>query len=137
MSKIYSAISRTEITDIRERALAALKEAFAETNVEVLHEGSVYGGTYASIKFQFAIRDGSGMVETRDAMDFKIACSLYGFRQDDLGREFTSRGVAYRIAGLNASAPRFPIKAVRISDGKMFKFSREIAKLLAPKGAAA
>ena len=62
---------------------------------------------------------------------FEVLAPEYGLQPEDFGREFSSHGERFRITGLNLRRPRFPVSAVRIPDGKGYKFTAEdVAALL-------
>lgn len=54
--------------------------------------------------------------------EFASVASLVGLEAEDFGREFTVRGETYRVTGVNLKAPKFPVLAERVSDGRGFKF---------------
>jgi len=55
--------------------------------------------------------------------EWKRWAPTFGFDADDYGRTFTCRGTEYRLTGLNPRAPKYPVQAVRVSDGRGFKFT--------------
>ena len=65
------------------------------------------------------------------SMLFEVLAPEYGLRPEDFGREFSSRGERFRINGIDPRRPRYPVSAVRIPDGKAYKFTAEnVAALL-------
>jgi hypothetical protein len=66
-----------------------------------------------------------------ERMLFEAMALEYGLRPEDFGREFSSRGERFRITGIDPRRPRYPVSAVRIPDGKVYKFTAEdVAALL-------
>lgn len=62
---------------------------------------------------------------------FEVMAPEYGLQPEDFGREFSSRGERFRITGIDPRRPRYPVSAVRIPDGKGYKFTAEnVAALL-------
>jgi hypothetical protein len=59
---------------------------------------------------------------------FNRYAAHFGLRPDQLGKVFKIRGTNYRITGLNPGAPRYPINAVRVYDGKLFRVPANEAK---------
>ena len=85
--------------------------------------------------FDFGVRvsiprpDGTTIQPER--MLFEVMAPEYGLRPEDFGREFSSRGERFRITGIDPRRPRYPVSAVRIPDGKGYKFTAEnVAALL-------
>ena len=62
---------------------------------------------------------------------FEVMAPEYGLQSEDFGREFLSRGERFRITGIDPRRPPYPVSAVRIPDGKGYKFTAEnVAALL-------
>ena len=68
---------------------------------------------------------------------WRYYATSYGFKLDDLGREFTSRGVRYKITGIEPSRPKYPISAERVHDKRAFKFGASTVKMGLPMKMAA
>jgi hypothetical protein len=106
-------------------AQKALTEIADKYGISISYKGGSYArdGGNATIKFEIAAPDATtGEALTREAQDFKRFATDYGFEPEDLGTEFTVRGTVYKIAGLKTRRPKYPISAVRVKDGRSFKF---------------
>lgn len=57
-------------------------------------------------------------------LEWQRQCTLYGFKQEDLGRKFTFNGEVFTIAGLRSSLRKYPIIA-RNTKGVLSKFSAQ------------
>lgn len=129
-----TAIGRIECQIIGTKAEQALREAFAQFNLEVKRGNATYdlSGGYCEIRFQFNLRKADGTVETKEAADFKRAAFLYGLKPEDLGRTFTLGRQTFTLCGLKTKSQKYPILG-RAADGKVFKFShRDVARQLHP-----
>ena len=76
--------------------------------------------TYTEHGFTFrgVIYDGeAGRVE-----EFARVGKSKGFPTNWYGMVFNSKGVDYKVTGANMRGRKYPIKAVRVSDGAAFKF---------------
>lgn len=84
--------------------------------------------------FEFGVRvsiplpDGSTLEPER--MLFEALAEEYGLSPDDFGREFSTGRERFRIAGIDPRRPKYPISAIRIPDGKGYKFTPENVALL-------
>lgn len=84
--------------------------------------------------FEFGVRvsiplpDGSTLEPER--MLFEALAEEYGLSPDDFGREFSTGRERFRIAGIDPRRPKYPISALRIPDGKGYKFTPENVALL-------
>ena len=92
--------------------------------------GKFSNGSHGTVAIEIATIGESGMVESREASDFRMLGGLYGFQPDDLGRTFIhpmSRE-AYVIKGLRAKATKNPIMATNAKNGKDYLFPQSVAK---------
>jgi hypothetical protein len=97
----------------------------------VTYKGGSYdaNGGNATLKFEIAAPDPTtGETLSAEAQEFKALAHVYGLNPEDLGTEFKVRGTVYKITGLKNSRPKYPISAIRVSDGKAFKFPAATVK---------
>jgi hypothetical protein len=66
---------------------------------------------------------GDKVAEAKAAWDRHA--EAFRMRKEWLGELFTVRGTDYLIAGLNPRRPKYPVDAVRVKDGKKFKFTAQ------------
>jgi hypothetical protein len=121
-------IGKPECLLISDVAMKALKEAFAGFNIDIKRERGSFDSTYATLKFQFALKTANGTVASKESEDFKRWCNRYGLQPTDLGRRFSARGERYEIVGLKTKAHAYPILATKIGTGKCFKFGATTVK---------
>lgn len=79
-------------------------------------------GSAARVTLECSVINSDGTVQTRDRTDFANYASMFQLKPSDIDREFTIAGERYKITGLSMKAKKYPIKGVRVSDGKRFKF---------------
>lgn len=118
-------IDRELIRDFTANAEKALKELAESYGVAITYKGGTFArdGGDATIKYELtAPNPVTGAYETAAAKDFAKLAHAFGLKPTDLGTVFTVRGTEYRITGLKATRPKFPICAERVKDGKAFKF---------------
>ncbi len=61
--------------------------------------------------------------------DFKRLATHYGLKPSDLGKTFTQRRSIFKVIGLVASRPKYPI-LVENQKGKRYKFPASKVKML-------
>lgn len=81
--------------------------------------------TNLSLRMDLSLINVDGTVETREAVDFKAFASAYGFKPEDLHKEFYFLGKLYKITGLRRKAPRFPVLAQVVGGVKGTCFSAD------------
>lgn len=122
-TKAMTSIGRPNVTKLAGEAERALQTVAQKYGLKLTYKGGSYGSTQCALKFEFAVVNGDGIAETREAVDFRRAARLYGLEAEDLGRIFKSfAGDRFKIVGLSARAKRYPILAERVRDGARFKF---------------
>lgn len=118
-------IDKKLLKDIRKDVDALLVQAGKDHGVEMKLGSGRFGDKSASIKLEIAVVEG-GVAMTAGLTDFDRHCESYGLERSHIGMKFKSpRGGLFRITGLNVRAPKYPITAERVSDGRGFKFSAD------------
>lgn len=72
-----------------------------------------------------AIKAAKARKAAKAERDFKRWAASYGLKPEWFGETFTSRGTGFRIVGINTRAPKYPVQAERVRDGKGFKFTAD------------
>jgi hypothetical protein len=80
-------------------------------------------GSRFTVKTECLRRSEDGTVETKEAKDFTRLAHLYGLKPEHLGVTVTMGGEHYRISGLSTRSRKYPILAMRLKDGKTYKFT--------------
>lgn len=107
--------------------ISALADVSKKHGVDIrFGSGGKYNETNASLKLEISCVQGDGTVITKEADAFKRHAYLYGFKPEDLGREFVSGGKRYKISGLNTKAHKMPVLATEVGTNRVFKFSEAI-----------
>lgn len=105
------------------------KAIASERGLSVRYAGGNYGSSHATLKFEFSVIGGDGVVQDRMAEDWKRMAPMFGLKAEDLAKEFRTGQATYRIVGLKPGASKYPIVAERTSDGKRFKFPVETIRM--------
>lgn len=112
---------------LRDSMQSALAEFEQKFDVKVDVGNARYNASSINFKVEVAnIVD--GQVRDQETVDFENLCWKCGFKPEDLGREFISRGETYAIKGLSRRAHRYPILCKQIRTGKNFKFTPSTVK---------
>ena len=107
------------LIDALDNAVAPVADAFG---VHITHGGGSYLATNFRITLQAATKGENGEIISREVIDFKELCGLYGLKPEDLGKTFSSyTGEVYKIIGLKSNSRKFPILVEKISNGKKYK----------------
>ena len=88
------------------------------------------------IQFRVGIPMPDGSLFSHDKALFEVLAPNFGLEPSDHDRIFRTGGEAFRITAINPNRPRYPISAVRVADGRGYKFSAEniVAYLKASSG---
>jgi hypothetical protein len=78
----------------------------------------------------------TGGVEQQGRASLRQQGAYFGLSEDDYGTVFAAQGTAYRLVGLKAHRPSYPLECERVHDGKAFKFPRSVVPQIVAKRAA-
>lgn len=105
----------------------ALKSVGDTYGVDLTCAGGLHGTNKGMVKVEVVVRDnGSGISGVQ--ADFNRTCHWFGLKPSDYGRQFSVDGTIYKITGVNPNAPKYPIMAERLYDGRSFKFTESGVK---------
>jgi hypothetical protein len=112
------------LTKAIDTALAAVG---AEFGVQLKTTNGKYSnGGHGHVTVEMGVISADGNAETKEASDFRSMAQYYDMEPSDLGMEFTSNGVAYRLSGIAPRSRKYPFLAERVRDGAVFKFTRNV-----------
>jgi hypothetical protein len=78
------------------------------------------------MKYDLIVKSGNKeLVKRQEQEEWESSCRLYGFQKSDYGKTFDFKGDKFKLVGFNYRKRRFPVKATRVSDGRMFGFVAE------------
>jgi hypothetical protein len=129
MSDKITAFTRPNVRQLTDAMLAALKGVEKTYGVRIEPRGGTLGPT-AVLKFEVAAVGADGVAQTIERESFTRFAHAYGLHPAWLDRTFTYRSVDYRLTGLNTKATRAPVLAVRVRDGRAFKFQADAVRLI-------
>lgn len=86
------------------------------------------GGSYTKTEFTprggFALQVVDGV--PLEQMQFNDLCSLFRLKPEHYLRVFDFKGEAFKLVGFAPKRSRFPIRGMRVSDGKVLLFTEEV-----------
>ena len=125
-----TSFDKSNVRQILAECEVALNAVAIKHSCKLQRKSCSYSATELPVAFKLVTTatDSDGNVVTADSESFKALADMYGFKSEDLGREFMSNGTRFRITGLRRRRRKFPICGVRVSDGKGFKFPAEQVK---------
>ena len=126
---------RATVRETRDKLQAALAQVAEELGCRIEVGNASFSGSQCTFKVECAVVGEDGMAQTRETTDFKARAALYGLSPADLGEVFTNGGDQFRVAGLKPKSRKYPIVAVRVKDGKAYKFPADMVKLALAAGA--
>lgn len=109
---------------ILEECRAALQPIADKYGLTLDRKGRTYRPEALPVMFQFLTTelDARGNAMSVAAKDFQRLAAFYGLTPEHLGRMFDQHGERFKIVGLSAQSPKYPILASNVRTGKTFKF---------------
>jgi hypothetical protein len=83
-----------------------------------------YSSLEATVKIQAKINDTTALM-AQAQKEWNMWAEVYGMKPEHFNKVIKIKGVPYRVVGINTSAPKYPVKALRISDGREFRVTPE------------
>jgi hypothetical protein len=117
-------LDKSNLVQIREDINAALKAVGTKHGLVLDAGNASYSPTNATFKLAVSVIT-DGVVMDKPTADFKRFCTMYGFKPENLGAKFTSRGVEFTLTGLDSKSHKYPMLARSSKDGKDYKMTRE------------
>ena len=110
-------------------------EAFAKKSGVAISLGGIrYGEANFTGKLEVVIADTASGMSAQEALGRKslsLEGFMFGLTENDYGRTFKNwDGQTYKLTGVKASRPKYPIKAENVRTGKSFKFGEDVVKKL-------
>lgn len=112
-------LDKTAVITLRNEIEAALQAVAFKHKIVIKAGNGQFSGTNATLKLEIAVIDDSGAIVTKEAVAFKQLAVRYGFKPEDLGREFVVRGRKFVLVGIDRNSYKYPVLAT--SNGKTMK----------------
>jgi hypothetical protein len=131
MARKIKQFTRRNLRELRAEVDEALERIGRGHGVAIqVGSGSFTG---AAARFKVELRITENPAERIEAAEFRRHAALLGLRPDDLGREFTIQGTAYRIIGAKLSRRKYPIIAENARGTKYAFSAQEVRRALSPR----
>ncbi len=126
-------LSKTQVADL----ITKIKPELEALGTKLGWKLTVGRGTYGDVftfKVEAAPIRADGSCESKEVAAFRTHAHRLGLKATDFGQRFTAQdGRAYVISGLNPRCIKLPVLAMRVSDGKTYKFAAETVRCLLVK----
>lgn len=128
-------IDRVTLRVLRDEINEVVQAVAKKHGIQITAGHGVYGDAFGSLKLDIATVGQDGVVNTREADDFKQYATLVNLKPEDFGKTFTSNGSSFKIVGLKLRskyaviAERLPRVIGEKSDGKRFKFPADAIRV--------
>lgn len=113
---------------LRSEIDSALKAVADKYGINLKAGNAKFSESSVTFKLEAAIIGEGGIVESKDAQEFKLYSHMYGLKETDLGKEFMSNGNRYVVCGMASRSFKFPILAKKVGTNSVFKFPPEAVK---------
>lgn len=128
-------VSKQQAIELSKEIERFTKELFASHGLDVPKMSTRYGDQYkVTITTGSVELDESGInLASQEAVDFVryAEMGLIDLPAEALGRTFRNPdGVEYVLAGYVPSRPKYPYVAKRVADGKSYKFTDHVVRLI-------
>lgn len=120
-------LSKKEFDAFRKEAELALGELAKKYNVNIEAGKIKYSSDSFNLDLKVSKKEVNG--KSFEQSEFEKYCFLYGFQPEDYNKTFVTSGRKFKLIGFKTSARTMPVLA-QGEDGKNYKFSSEIKRLL-------
>jgi len=128
MEKKIQKLDKYTLRELRARMQGVLNKVGEEWGIDIKVASATYTATHATFKVEVAsVVDGE--VQSKEVAAFKMFASSYGFKPEDLNREFTdAKNRRCIIIGLRTRSYRYPIVCRIIKTGAVMKATARYVK---------
>lgn len=111
---------RTNLVTLRADMESALLQVAAKHNIVIRVGNARFTPEASTFKVELATKTTDGTVMNKEAVDFKRYCDSFGLKPEHLGTIITFGRDQYKLTGLKVRAPKRPILAQSVRDGKTY-----------------
>lgn len=120
-----TSFDRTTVKNLRNDIDSALAILSKKYGIEISAGNASFTSSNVTYKVQAAVKAESGVVMTKEAIDFNFNANIYNFNFK-LGQKINLQGKEYTISGWKARAQKNPVIVTR--DGKSYRVSVDMIK---------
>lgn len=121
-------ITREMVEQIREQIETAINGVAEEYGLSVQIGTIRFTQTNLRAQIELAATGMDGVVENKEAHEFRCCCVLYRLKPDDLGKWFrSSSGRDMKVVGLTRRSKKYPV-ICQSADGSRYKFAADMVK---------
>ena len=130
MNTTLTSLDRTSVKAIAEDITKALESVANKYGVAIKYKGGSFTASNCTYRIEVAVKGNDGAVIDRDREAFKTHSIIFGLNPNMLDQTFVHGGDTFKITGLSPRKHKFPVLAVKLSNGKGYKFPAHTIKLL-------
>jgi len=122
-------IDRNSVKEINKAVEVALQEVAQRFGLNVKVDGGKFDPTVGVFfpKVEFSV-EGSAKKDWEQSVHLLYSNRPVWLTGDDFGAQITYNGRKFELVGINLRAPKFPINAKCLADGKVYKLTEEGVK---------
>ena len=119
MAKITT-IGRAECRELSAELVPIIGEALAKYGLTAHGKSGRYEGHSAALTFEITV---DALAEAKASHDADMLDANFG-----AGHTFVARGETYTVTGFDLRRRKYPVTAIKDSNGKLYKFAVEAVK---------
>ena len=117
------ALTKAQLNEFRKDIQEQLQIVELKHGCKIKMGNISYGDFNFTSKIEVEVPNGDGVIDTKEARDYKTHCLLFGLDPKWLNQNFTHQGEEWKVMGLNTRARKQPvIVKKRGSTGNLYKF---------------
>lgn len=123
---MISAFNKQNLQQLRVDMNVALAQVAAKHGIQIVLKNISFLSERASVKVELIALGSNAGVTGKSAeevvreADFKRYCSSFGLKPEQFGVQFKHGRDTYKLAGLKPRAPKRPILATNVADGRTY-----------------
>jgi hypothetical protein len=134
MSNTITTFDRAACAVLSDDVMAALEAVAAKHGIQIKRGRGTFSGGNFTMKIEASVIGEGGRPETKEALCFQRYAASEGLSPNDLYTEFTIASGTYEIVGFKPRSRKYPILAVKVGDGRTFKFAAETIRTARTRG---
>lgn len=123
-------LNRTNLQTLRDEIDTALATVAQKHGLRLTCGRCTFNPQNATFRLEVATVGDGGTAMDPARIAYLRDCAIFGLKPEWLDREFTYNGDRFRLSGLHPGRSKFPLVAIRVDNGKTYKFGLEGVRAL-------
>ena len=116
------ALTKAQLEEFRKDIQEQLQIVELKHGCKIKMGNITYGEFNFTSKIEVEVPNSDGIIETKEARDYKTHCFLFDLDPEWLGQNFSHQGKEWKVVGLKTRARKMPVE-VEGEDGQLYKFT--------------